>query len=159
MDKMFHNVVILENIRSAYNVGNIVRTADSLGRDVWIVGYTPSPLTHPKVLKTSLGAEQNVGIKQFDFSNEAISYAKSLGMQVIAAELTENAKDLGEFKTEKDNIAIIFWNEVEGVLENTLKEVDTVVKIPMQWIKESMNVGQSTAIFMRELRKKIDFNS
>jgi len=55
-----HNVVILENIRSAYNVGNVVRTADSLGRDVRIVGYTPSPLTHPKVLKTSLGAEQNV---------------------------------------------------------------------------------------------------
>lgn len=49
-----HNLVILENIRSAYNVGNIVRTADSLGREVWIVGYTPSPLTHPKVLKTSL---------------------------------------------------------------------------------------------------------
>ena len=48
------NVVILENIRSAYNVGNVVRTADSLGRDVRIVGYTPSPLTHPKVLKTSL---------------------------------------------------------------------------------------------------------
>ena len=57
---MTRNVVILENIRSAYNVGNVVRTADSLGRDVRIVGYTPSPLDHPKVLKTSLGAEQNI---------------------------------------------------------------------------------------------------
>jgi tRNA G18 (ribose-2'-O)-methylase SpoU len=49
---------------------------------------------------------------------------------------------------------VIFGNEVDGVMPKTLKEVDGVVEIPMQWIKESMNVGQSTAIFMRELRKK-----
>lgn len=48
------NIVILENIRSAYNVGNVVRTADALGQDVRITGYTPSPLEHPKVKKTSL---------------------------------------------------------------------------------------------------------
>ncbi len=149
-----HNLVILENIRSAYNVGNIVRTADSLGREVWIVGYTPSPLTHPKVLKTSLWAEQNVGIKQFDFSHDAIECAKALWYQVIAAELTDQAIDLGNFQPEKEHLAIIFGNEVEGVLEHTLQEVDAVVKIPMQWIKESMNVWQSTAIFMRALRQR-----
>lgn len=149
-----HNLVILENIRSAYNVGNIVRTADSLGREVWIVGYTPSPLTHPKVLKTSLWAEQNVGIKQFDFSHDAIKYAKNLWYQVIAAELTDQAINLGDFQPEKEHLAIIFGNEVEGVLEHTLQEVDAVVKIPMQWIKESMNVWQSTAIFMRALRQR-----
>jgi len=149
-----HNLVILENIRSAYNVGNIVRTADSLGREVWIVGYTPSPLTHPKVLKTSLWAEQNVEIKQFDFSHDAIEYAKNLWYQVIAAELTDQAIDLGNFQPEKEHLAIIFGNEVEGVLEHTLQEVDAVVKIPMQWIKESMNVWQSTAIFMRALRQR-----
>ncbi len=147
------NIIILENIRSAYNVGNVVRTADSLGRDVRIVGYTPSPLDHPKVLKTSLWAEKNIGLQQFNFSEDAIKKAKELWMQVIAAELTEDAIDLGKFKPSCDTVAVIFWNEVEGVLENTLKQVDAVVKIPMQWIKESMNVGQSTAIFMRELRK------
>ena len=147
------NIIILENIRSAYNVGNVVRTADSLGRDVRIVGYTPSPLDHPKVLKTSLWAEKNIGLQQFNFSEDAIKKAKELWMQVIAAELTEDAIDLGKFKPSSDTLAVIFWNEVEGVLENTLKQVDAVVKIPMQWIKESMNVGQSTAIFMRELRK------
>lgn len=47
-------VVILENIRSAYNVGNVIRTADALGWKVWIIGYTPSPLDNPKVRKTSL---------------------------------------------------------------------------------------------------------
>jgi len=53
-------VVILENIRSAYNVGNIIRTADALGWKVWLSGYTPSPEDTPKVKKTSLGAEETV---------------------------------------------------------------------------------------------------
>jgi tRNA G18 (ribose-2'-O)-methylase SpoU len=70
------NVLILENIRSAYNVGNVIRTADALGRDVRLVGYTPSPIDHPKVRKTSLGAEESVGIQQFDFTREAIQKAK-----------------------------------------------------------------------------------
>ena len=54
---MPRKIIILENIRSAYNVGNVIRTADALGREVRITGYTPSPLDHPKVKKTSLGAE------------------------------------------------------------------------------------------------------
>ncbi len=65
---MQKNIVILENIRSAYNVGNVIRTADALGREVWICGYTPSPLDHPKVKKTSLGAEESVAIQQFNHS-------------------------------------------------------------------------------------------
>jgi tRNA G18 (ribose-2'-O)-methylase SpoU len=69
-------VVILENIRSAYNVGNVIRTADALGWKVWIVGYTPSPLDNPKVRKTSLGAEESVAIQQFNFSSDAIQTAK-----------------------------------------------------------------------------------
>ena len=71
-------VVILENVRSAYNVGNIVRTADALGRKVRIVGYTPSPLDHPKVRKTSLGAEETTDIQQFNSTHEAIQKAKEL---------------------------------------------------------------------------------
>jgi tRNA G18 (ribose-2'-O)-methylase SpoU len=69
-------VIILENIRSAYNVGNVIRTADALGRKVRIVGYTPSPTDNPKVRKTSLGAEENVDLQQFDFTINAIQTAK-----------------------------------------------------------------------------------
>jgi tRNA G18 (ribose-2'-O)-methylase SpoU len=70
------NTIILENIRSAYNVGNIIRTADALGRNVRLVGYTPSPLDNSKVRKTSLGAEENVEIQQFNFTREAIQKTK-----------------------------------------------------------------------------------
>ena len=151
---MYHNIVILENIRSAYNVGNIIRTADSLWWEVWIVGYTPSPLDNPKVCKTSLWAENTVWLRQFDFTIDAIQEAREMWLEIIAAELTENSVSLGEYVCKSENwIAVIFGNEVDGVMPKTLKEVDGVVEIPMQWIKESMNVGQSTAIFMRELRK------
>lgn len=152
---MYHNIVILENIRSAYNVGNIIRTADSLWWEVWIVGYTPSPVDNPKVCKTSLWAENTVWLRQFDFTIDAIQEAREMWLEIIAAELTENSVSLGEYVCKSENwIAVIFGNEVDGVMPKTLKEVDGVVEIPMQWIKESMNVGQSTAIFMRELRKK-----
>ena len=151
---MYHNIVILENIRSAYNVGNIIRTADSLWWEVWIVGYTPSPVDNPKVCKTSLWAENTVWLRQFDFTIDAINEAHEMWLEIIAAELTEDSVSLWEYVCKSENwIAVIFWNEVDGVIEKTLKEVDAVVEIPMHWIKESMNVGQSTAIFMRELWK------
>lgn len=152
---MSRNIVILENIRSAYNVWNIIRTADSLWREVRIVWYTPSPVDNPKVCKTSLWAENTVWLSQFDFTIDAIKEAREMWLEIIAAELTENSVSLWEYVCKSENwIAVIFGNEVDGVMGKTLKEVDAVVEIPMQWIKESMNVGQSTAIFMRELRKK-----
>ena len=152
---MSRNIVILENIRSAYNVWNIIRTADSLWWEVRIIWYTPSPLDNLKVCKTSLWAENNVWLKQFDFTIDAVNEAHGMWLEIIAAELTENSVSLWDYVCKSENwIAVIFGNEVDWVMEKTLKEVDAVVEIPMQWIKESMNVGQSTAIFMRELRKK-----
>ena len=144
------NVVILENIRSAYNVGNIIRTADALWWQVRLTWYTPSPTDTQKVVKTSLGAENNVGLKQFGHTSEAIDYAKKQKLLVIAAEITKESVSLASLqKSMHPGAAIIFGNEVDGVLDSTLKLVDMVVHIPMQGIKESFNVGQSTAIFMR----------
>ena len=152
---MTHNIVILENIRSAYNVWNIIRTADSLWREVRIVGYTPSPLDNPKVCKTSLWAENTVWLRQFDFTIDAIKVAREMWLEIIAAELTENSVSLWDYVCKSEKwIAVIFGNEVEWVMQKTLKEVDAVVEIPMQWMKESMNVGQSTAIFMWELKNR-----
>lgn len=145
-------IIILENIRSAYNVGNIIRTADALGWQVRLTGYTPSPLDNKKVIKTSLWAEESVGIRQFDSTADAIEEAKKNNCTIIAAEITKNAIDLSEFsKTKKTDVAVVFGNEVDGVLSTTLKIVDHVIYIPMKGIKESLNVGQSSAIFMRAL--------
>ena len=133
----------------------MIRTADALWWKVWITWYTPSPVDNSKVCKTSLWAEGTVWLRQFDFASDAIQEARSMWLEIIAAELTNNSVSLWDFVCSSQNwIAVIFWNEVDWVMEKTLKEVDAVVEIPMHWIKESMNVGQSTAIFMRELREK-----
>lgn len=150
---MNRKIIILENIRSAYNVGNCIRTADALGWEVRLTGYSPSPMENPKVRKTSLGAEDHVQLRQFNYSEDAIEEAKKLWIPVIAAEITPEATSLASYKRAKEqSLAIIFGNEVEGVLPQTLKAVDEVVFIPMQGIKESLNIGQSSAIMMRELR-------
>lgn len=147
-------VVVLENIRSAYNVWNIIRTADALWWKVWICWYTPNPWDHKKVVKTSLGAEDSVAMKQFDYTEDVIKYAKDNNFEVIAAEIYEWAIDLRDYSKKislDHNLAVIFGNEVDWVLKSTLNTVDSVVYIPMKWIKESLNVGQTSAIFMREL--------
>ncbi|MCK9466871.1 MAG: hypothetical protein M0P94_00940 [Candidatus Absconditabacterales bacterium] len=152
---MKNRIVLLENVRSAYNVGNIIRTADALGWDVWLSGYTPHPDEQIKVIKTSLGAENTVGLKRFDDTKQAIEFARKNDFFIIAGEITKNAIALGsneclEIQKEK-NILLVLGNEIDGVMSSTLDLLDKVVYIPMKGIKESLNVGQSSAIFMWEL--------
>ena len=155
---MQKNIILLENIRSAYNVWNIIRTADSLWRDVWLSGYTPHPDEQPKVKKTSLWAEETTGLERFDNALVAIKKARELWYMILAWELDDRAVALDDFSNKlnlnkkSQNKLIILWNEVDWVLDSTLSAVDEIVYIPMNWVKESMNVGQSAAIFMWELR-------
>lgn len=153
---MQKNIILLENIRSAYNVWNIIRTADSLWRDVWLSWYTPHPAEQPKVVKTSLGAEETVGLERFDNAQDAIEKARELNLLVLAWELDDKAialDKISDIKNYLKNKILVLWNEVDWVLNSTLSAVDEIVYIPMNWVKESMNVGQSAAIFMWELGK------
>ena len=144
--------IALENIRSAYNVWNIIRSADALGFDVILLGYSPSPFENGKVVKTSLGAEKNVNIKQFYNVKKWLDFIKNNFQTVIAAELTENAIKIQDLKKYiKWDFCIIMWNEVDWVSLETLEQVDLVSYIPMKWIKESMNVCEAASIFMYEL--------
>ncbi|NOZ43844.1 MAG: RNA methyltransferase [bacterium] len=95
---------------------------------------------------------------RFDQTEDALKQAWKLNIQTIAAEITDQAQDLQSFSEQKDldqqDLAIVFGNEVDGVLESTLDKVDKIVYIPMHGIKESLNIGQSAAIFMRALSSK-----
>lgn len=147
------NTIVLENIRSCYNVGNIIRTADALWRDVILVWYTPSPTSQPKVKKTSLGAEEAVNLKEFFTIEAAIEYLRIQWYGIVAAEVTPDAIELDTYQTKKPlHVAVIFGNEVTWVEPETLQKVDAVIKVPMVWEKESLNVGQTAAIFMWSLR-------
>jgi tRNA G18 (ribose-2'-O)-methylase SpoU len=148
------NIIVLENIRSCYNVWNILRTADALWWNVVLTWYTPSPRTQSKVKKTSLWAEDTVDIKEFPSTKEAIDFLKSQSYAIVAAEVSEWALDLDSFQQKKleKNRAIIVGNEVVWVEPEILEMVEYVVKIPMEWVKESLNVWQTAAIFMRAMR-------
>ena len=152
--------VVLEDIRSAYNVGNIIRTADAFWFDVVISGYSPSPSKDKGVLKTSLWAEKSVKIFEFWNPKDAIEFVRQRYWVVVAAEITENAKSILKFdkflETLWEDIAIVFWNEVNWVLSETLEIVDEIFYIPMNWVKESLNVSQSAAIFMWEVWKALN---
>jgi len=143
------SIIILENIRSAYNVWNIIRTADALWYEVRLTWYTPWP-TDKRVVKSSLWAENSVNITHFPNTQQAIQQASRLWYTIISAEKTQNSIDIKDFPTKKDGkYAIIVWNEVVGVDEQTLKSSDHILHIHMSGIKSSLNVWQASAIFMR----------
>lgn len=146
-------IVILENIRSAYNVGNIIRTADALWWEVWMTGYTPTPDDNNRVGKSALWAQDHVPLQLFVTTDQAIAAVRELWCYVIAAEITADAKNLADCGSRKESFAVVLWNEVVGVEPTTLEQVDETVFIPMKGHKESLNVGQTAAIFMWELGK------
>ena len=143
-------IIALENIRSAYNVWNIIRTADWLWFDVVLLWYSPSPKDNEKVLKTSLGAENNVNLKHFYNVKSWINYLKKVSDTLIWAELTDKAIPINQLKNKiwEKNYSIIMWNEVEGISLETIEQLDIVSYIPMKWIKNSLNVCEAAAIFM-----------
>lgn len=152
--------IILENLRSAYNVWNIVRTADALWRDVIIAGYTPSPLSNPKVQKTSLWAQNMITIHEYPWRHHdgtdllavqsAITFARETYGPVYAMEITDTSADIRsiDWKALDGAFALLVGNEPDGVEQSTLSSVDWVLHIPMVGSKESLNVGQAAAIAM-----------
>jgi len=148
-----NNILILENIRSAYNVGTMIRTADALWYDIVISWYTPHPQINLKVLKSSLWAEESVNIHHFRNPVEALDYVYEQWYVCVVGELWEWSVALNEFKySKKIPIAILVWNEATGVLQETIDRADHCVYIPMKGIKESLNVAEAASILMWELR-------
>lgn len=158
-------ILILDNIRSTYNVGSILRTADGFGiTEVLFAGYTPYPILYedPRlphesrkitnaIHKTALGAEQTIDSKLFDTTKLAIKYAKTQGFRVAALEQAENSTNITEYKaTEKT--AIVLGNEVNGISSDTLALCDVIIEIPMFGRKESFNVSISAALCLYSLK-------
>ncbi|MFH1621263.1 MAG: RNA methyltransferase [Patescibacteria group bacterium] len=137
--------LIAHNIRSAQNIGSLLRTCDSLGiGKLWITGYTPTP-KHTRVKKTALGAEQSVVWEQVLDVQEAIKHLKSQGYSVAALETGAQSVDLVDYAA-PERLALLLGNEVEGVPPSLLSMCDGVVSIKQVGKKESLNVAVATAI-------------
>jgi 23S rRNA (guanosine2251-2'-O)-methyltransferase len=145
-------VVVLENIRSAYNVGSMFRTADAfLLEGIYICGYTAYP-PHKEIKKTALGADESVHWKHFKNINEAIAELRAEGYNIFAVEQAVDSYKLNEFTT-TEKLAVIFGNEVTGVEQSTIEQCDGCIEIPQLGMKHSLNVSVAAGVVLWELVK------
>lgn len=154
----FPVIAVLENIRSAFNVGSVFRTADAfLLNAIFLTGYTALP-GHKEIKKTALGAEESVSWKHFDTTEQAITLLKQEGYKVFAIEQVLGSVFLQDFCVEApEKIALIFGNEVTGVEQKTIELCDGCIEIPQVGMKHSLNIANAAAVVFWELvRKKIN---
>lgn len=144
----------LDNIRSALNVGSILRSSDGAGvRAIHLFGICPSP-AQSQVQKTSLGADESIPWVQHWDGLQAVREKKAAGYQIWALEKTENSTNLFDLRRYKgtEPILLVVGNEVSGVDPDILQECERVLHIPMMGNKESLNVSNAYAIAIYWLR-------
>ena len=147
-------IVVLENIRSAYNVGSVFRTADAfLIEGIYIIGYSAKP-PHKEIKKTALGAEETVDWKYFRTTKEAIEELKAKKYKVFAVEQAENSRLLQSMELNDDRVAVIFGNEVTGVDQSTIHSCDGCIEIPQLGMKHSLNIATAAGVVLWELVRK-----
>lgn len=146
-------VLILDNLRSSFNVGSIFRTAECFGvSEILLCGYTATP-ENPKVVNTAMGTSELVKWQHFPGTEDAINYLKEKNIKVFALETTTHARELNKVIFPKPT-ALIFGNEALGISKEILEMVDDVVSIPLAGWKNSLNVGVCTAICCYEISKQ-----
>ncbi len=152
--------LLLENIRSAENVGSIFRTADAAGiSHIYLAGYTPAPLDkfkrpNKKIATRALGAELNIPWTSVEDENDIAALIKKMkkdGWQIIAIEQSPKAIDYKKVHVEAiaedgGKTLFILGNEVEGVSPAMLGLCDIIAEIPMAGEKESLNVSVATGV-------------
>jgi tRNA G18 (ribose-2'-O)-methylase SpoU len=146
-------ILILDNLRSAYNVGAIIRTAECLSiPEIWFCGYTPLP-DHPKVANTAMGTQDKINWTAFSQTTEAVKKAKADGYQVIGLETSERAVSIYEYGF-PSSIAIIAGNEALGISADVLQRCDAIVNIPITSWKKSLNVATAVAVMGFEIYRR-----
>lgn len=141
-------LAVLDNLRSAWNVGSIFRSADGAGwRHLCLAGFTPTP-EHPGVAKTALGAEQRVAWSPHPNAVRLVQRLKTQGWALWALETTPQARPLPQVRAEASAVplALVVGNEQAGVDPDLLALCDRVVTLPMRGHKRSLNVAIAFAI-------------
>jgi 23S rRNA (guanosine2251-2'-O)-methyltransferase len=137
--------IILDNLRSAFNVGAIFRLCDAMRvSGLFLCGYTASP-PHIKLQKTSLGTIDYVPWKKFENTIDAVDYLHERGIEVWAAETASVASpyDKAEYPSA---LGLVFGNEALGVSMEVMQRCDRLVEIPLLGYKNSLNVATSCAV-------------
>lgn len=148
-------VVILDDVRSAYNVGSVFRTADAfLIQKIYLCGITGTP-PNKEIRKTALGADESVEWEYVKDISPLIRELKSENYKIISIEQTDGSVSLPEFKIDSDEkYVLIFGNEVEGVNQKVVNLSDYCIEIPQEGTKHSLNVSVCAGIVIWEFFRK-----
>ena len=145
-------VLVLDNIRSAHNVGSAFRSADAFGVDkLWLCGISAVPPS-PEIHKSALGAEDAVPWEHAADTLEVVRQLRAEGYTLIAVEQTVHSRKLGTFRPEPGHkYALVFGNEVEGVSQDVVDASDFALEIPQRGTKHSLNVSVSVGVVLWEM--------
>ncbi|HBS88337.1 MAG: RNA methyltransferase [Bacteroidetes bacterium GWF2_38_335] len=148
--------VVLDNIRSANNVGSVFRTSDAfLIEKIFLCGFTSCP-PNPEIHKTALGATDTVEWEKYEHTIELIRKLKSEGYTIISVEQTENSVMADDFVPEKNvNYALVFGNEVNGVDQDIVDLSDFCLEIPQFGTKHSLNISVCAGIVLWDFTRKM----
>ena len=151
--------VVLDNIRSAHNVGSVFRTADAFGIDrICLCGICATPPS-AEIHKSGLGAEDSVPWEHYSDTMDAIAELKEQGYTIISVEQTVGSVSLESFNREQGRrYALVFGNEVDGVSQEVVDASDMTLEIPQWGTKHSLNVSVSAGVVLwafRPLAKSI----
>ena len=153
-------VVVLDHVRSLYNVGSVFRTSDAFRVSlVCLCGITARP-PHPEIHKTALGAEDSVDWKYFERTEDCVAWLKEQGYIVLAIEQCEGSTMLTDYslplrESQRGSIAVVFGNEVKGVQQQVVDMCDGCLEIPQYGTKHSLNVSVTAGIVIWELFKHL----
>ena len=149
-------VVVLDNVRSAQNVGSFFRTADAFGiEQIALAGITSTP-PNREIHKTALDAELSVAWSYYPTTLECVQRLRKEGYKIIAIEQIEGATMLDKFRAASDTkYALVFGNEVEGVDQAIADIVDGAIEIPQVGTKHSLNVSVSAGVLMWEFFRQL----
>jgi len=149
-------VLLLDNVRSALNVGSAFRTADAFALEqVVLCGITATP-PHREILKTAIGATQSVDWQHFENTMEAVNYYLKNGYTVLSIEQTEGSTPLSDFKVDlNQKYVVILGNEVKGVAQEVVDASDYCIEIPQFGTKHSLNVSVCAGVVIWDLFKQM----
>jgi 23S rRNA (guanosine2251-2'-O)-methyltransferase len=149
--------VVLDNVRSMHNIGSIFRTSDGFAvEQVCLCGITAQP-PHREIEKTALGATQSVNWTYFETPLEAVTKLRADGYKIIAIEQAENSIMLNTFTpAANEKYALIFGNEVNGVSDEVMQQIDACIEIPQFGTKHSFNIVVSAGIVLWDFFAKLN---
>jgi tRNA G18 (ribose-2'-O)-methylase SpoU len=148
-------VVVLDNVRSALNVGSCFRTSDAFRTEkIYLCGITAVP-PNKEIRKSALGATDSVDWEYQESTKDVVLDLKKKGYLTIAIEQANKSIMLNDFSETNTPIAVVFGNEVNGVQQSVIDVCDNCIEIPQIGTKHSLNISVSVGVVLWDLFNKI----